>query len=138
MTHLLDTSALLTHYLDESGAAEVEVLLAGGPSKVAVSAITWVELERRLADLLNNAKERQRVFQLYTEVLTSVVPVNADVAREAIRLQSGASIRIPLVDCLIAASAVSLGLTLVHRDQHMDGLSAKKLKVKRLPDKAPK
>lgn len=40
MTHLLDTSALLVHYLDEKGAADVERLLAAGPEKTAVSVIT--------------------------------------------------------------------------------------------------
>ncbi|MEO5915157.1 MAG: type II toxin-antitoxin system VapC family toxin [Luteolibacter sp.] len=135
MTHLLDTSALLTHYLDESGAEELDQLFAGGPSRIAVSVITWVELERRLAELVDDVKERNRVFHLYTEVLTSAVPVSADVAREAIRVRAACPSRIPMVDCLIAASAVSLGLVLVHRDKHMDGISSKNLKVTRLPEK---
>jgi len=136
MTHLLDTSALLVHYLDEAGAAEVDQLLAGGPARVAVSVITWVELARRLAELVDDVKERDRVFQLYTEVLTSAVAVDVAVANEAIRLRAACPARVPMVDCLIAACAASRGLIFVYRDKHMDGLSAKNLKVMRLPEKS--
>ncbi len=110
MTHLLDTSALLTHYLDEDGAEDVDRVLAGGPSKVAVSAITWVELERRLDELIDDRNERNRVFKLYTEVLTQALPADAAVALAAIRLRADTSVRIPMVDCLIAACAVHHGL----------------------------
>jgi hypothetical protein len=50
MTHLLDTSAILAHYLDEPGADEVERLLAQGPRIVALAAPSWVELDTRLRE----------------------------------------------------------------------------------------
>lgn len=85
--------------------------------------------------MVEDSNERNRVYQLYTEVLTRAMDVTSAVAREAIRLKSSRSTRIPMVDCLIAATARENGLILVHRDKHMDGLASKNLKVKRLPDK---
>ena len=127
---------MLTHYLGESGADQVNQLLASGPGKIALCAISWVELDRRLTELVDDEAERSRVFRLYTEALTSAVPVNVAVAREAIRLMASCPARVPLVDGLIAASAVHLGLILVHRDKHMDAIADKRLQSIRLPDKA--
>jgi PIN domain nuclease of toxin-antitoxin system len=38
VTHLLDTSAILVHFLDEPGADTVAGLLAGAPEAVALAA----------------------------------------------------------------------------------------------------
>lgn len=57
ITHVLDTSAILAHYLREPGAEDVNVILAGGPEVAGVSLVTLVELRGRLAELVADTKE---------------------------------------------------------------------------------
>ena len=90
MTHLLDTSAILAHYLDEPGADEVESLLAQGPSVVALAAPSWVELDTRLRELVAEVAERENVFLQYTVSLTTLLPVDAESCLAAIRLRNTA------------------------------------------------
>ena len=134
MTHLLDTSALLAHYLDELGADAVETLLARGPDTVALAAPTWVEFHTRIRELVDDAEERERVFGQYTRSLCSLLPLDAKASLAAIRLRTAAPGRLPLADALIAGTADAAGLVLVHRDPHFDSIPG--LKVLRLPDKS--
>jgi predicted nucleic acid-binding protein len=133
MTHLLDTSAILAHYLDEPGADEVESLLAQGPDKVALAAPSWVELDTRLRELVPEKKARQNAFLQYTTSLTSLLPVDAESSLAAIRLWNAAPGRLPLADALIAGVACAAGLILVHRDPHFDTIP--RIKALRLPNK---
>jgi predicted nucleic acid-binding protein len=133
MTHLLDTSAILAHYLDESGADEVESLLAQGPGSVALAAPSWVELDTRLRELVSEVEERENAFLQYTVSLTTLLPVDAESSLAAIRLRNAAPGRLPLADALIAGVADAAGLTLVHRDPHFDTIPG--MKVLRLPGK---
>ena len=133
MTHLLDTSALLAHYLDEPGAEEVGNLLAQGPGVVAFAAPSWVELDTRLRDLVSEPEVRETVFQQYTVSLTTLLPVDVPSCLAAIRLRHAAPSCLPLADALIAGVADAAGLILVHRDPHFDSIPS--LRAHRLPDK---
>ena len=133
MTHLLDTSAILAHFLDEPGANEVESLLAQGPGVVALAAPSWVELDTRLRELVSEADEREKIFLQYTDSLTTLLPVDAESSLSAIRLRSAALGRLPLADALIAGVADAAGLILVHRDPHFDTIPG--IKALRLPGK---
>lgn len=135
MMHLLDTSAILTHYLDEPGADQVAELLAGGPERILLAAPTWVELDRRLRELISAHDERERVFNAYTRDLSRMVALDADATRSALLIQSKTSARLPLVDALIAGCASAQRARLVHRDPHFDHIPADQLKTLRLPDK---
>lgn len=135
MNHLLDTSAVLAHYLDEPGADAVEGLLARGPEETWLAAPSWAELDKRLADLVPDAREAERVFKHYTRTLCGLVPVDESAVLASIRLRRAAGQRLPLVDALIAGCATSRGLTLVHRDPHLDTLPVAELKVLRLAQK---
>ena len=48
MSYLLDTSTLLAHFFDESGAAETQAIFDHGRDDVAVSAVSVAEFESRL------------------------------------------------------------------------------------------
>jgi hypothetical protein len=133
MTHLLDTSAILAHYLDEPGADEVASLLARGPSVVALAAPSWVEVDTRLRALVPEVEERENAFLQYTVSLTTLLPVDAESCLGAIRLRNAAPGRLPLADALIAGVADAAGLILVHRDPHFDTIPG--IKVLRLPSK---
>lgn len=136
VTHLLDTSAILAHYLDEPGAEQVSALLAAGPSGVAMAAPSWPELARRLAELIaDDPIEVARVHRRYTRDLCAFIPVDEPAALAAMRIQQACSTRIPLIDTLIAGCAAHAGLTLVHRDPHLDAIPARQIRTLRLSDK---
>ena len=74
ITHVLDTSAILAHYLNEPGADDVNAILAQGPEVAGISLIGLVELRSRLAEVAANPQEAERAFKLYTGMLTTVLP----------------------------------------------------------------
>jgi len=133
VTHLLDTTALLAHFLDETGAEQVEELLALGPGHIALAAPCWVEFHTRLRELIPDREFRDAAFRQYTCELTSFLPLDSQAAAAAIRLREETPGRLPLADALIAGTAHAANLTLVHRDPHFDPIPG--LKVLRLPDK---
>jgi predicted nucleic acid-binding protein len=130
---VLDTSAVIAHFLDEPGAGAVEDLLAQGPSAVALAAPSWVELATRLRELVPDEEKREEVFTHYTRTLCAHLPVDEAAAAEAVRLRALTPARLPLADALIAGCAVAAGLVLVHRDAHYDAVAG--LQVLRLPDR---
>jgi predicted nucleic acid-binding protein len=133
MTHVLDTSAVLAHYLDEPGASDVDELLAGGPMNVALVLPTWVELRTRLRELVADDAERDRVFHVYTRQLCSTIVLDVRATIAAMHLRDSSPGRLPLVDALIAGAAHASNLVLVHRDPHFDTVPG--LVVLRLPTK---
>ena len=135
ITHVLDTSALLAHYLREPGAGDVNVILARGPEGNGVSLITVVELRGRLTELVADTTEAERTFKFYTETLTTTMPFTRATAEAAMELRSTTRPRLPLVDALIAASARQYGAILVHRDSHMAGIPTTLVNQKVLPPK---
>lgn len=135
MTHLLDTSAILAHFLDEPGADQVEALLAGGPSVAGLSAPSWAEIDRRMHEILPDANAALRILRHYTRSLCGFVPVDEAAALAAMRIRRSCVSRLPLVDALIAGCASARGLTLVHRDKHMDAIPGGEVRLLRLPDR---
>lgn len=136
ITHLLDTSALLAHYFDEPGAAEVDAIWQESDNKPAICVLSVPELKTRLREEVDDADEADRAFDLYVNQLTSSVSVDRAVADEAARLRELSPARLPLVDACIAGCASQHGCILVHRDPHLDALSAEAVRQLRLPDKA--
>jgi predicted nucleic acid-binding protein len=136
MAHLLDTSAVLAHFLDEPGADVVSRILAGGKKKALLCAPSWAELERRLGELVPDTAEAERVWTLYTQGLCGFLPLDEDSVRAAISLRRSADGRLPLIDALIAGCASAQGMELVHRDSHMDRLSGENLRIISLPTKS--
>lgn len=135
ITHVLDTSAILAHYLREPGASDVNAILARGPEAAGLSLISIVELRGRLSDLAVDAEEAGRVLKLYTETLTTILPFTRETAEAAMELRSATRPRLPLVDSLIAAGAIQHGAILVHRDPHMAAIPAPLLNQLVLPPK---
>jgi predicted nucleic acid-binding protein len=133
ISHVLDTSALLAHYLEEPGMDEVGRLLSGHPGEIGLSFVSWLELKTRLREVAGNPAEAERAFRLYTDVLTTPLAVGEAEARAAMRLREGATRRLPLADSLIAGCAVAANATLVHRDPHFAAIPPKLLKQLVLP-----
>ena len=135
MRYLLDTSAVLAHFFAEPGGQEVAELLKDGKEVVGLAAPTWVELARMLDRWIPDAAEAERILGHYTRTLCSLVPLDESAAQAAIRIHRASPMRLPMVDALIAGCAASAGLTLVHRDAHMDAIPSSELRMLRLPDK---
>lgn len=130
---LLDTSALLTHLLDEPGADIVHQHLSDGPEHAHVAAPTLAELERRLAGFIRDEQERDGILDHYCGQLCTLVDVDRASTQASIQLRRSCRDRLPLVDALIAGCAVRDGLILIHRDEHLAGIPAKVLGQVRLP-----
>lgn len=134
-THLLDTSALLAHYFDESGAEEVDAIWRDSRNRPAICVLTVAELRTRLLVVLESRTEIEKTLDLYLNELTASMPVNREVAEGASHLRESVPGRLPLVDACIASCAVACGGVLVHRDPHMDQLSSAGVQQIRLPDR---
>ena len=114
--YVLDTSALLVHYFDEEGVATVHELLAG--EEVVLAAPTLFEFRVSAVRAGVAADRVESDLAAYVDLCASIVSVDASVAETAWVIRSGATTRVPAVDCLIAACAASRAAVLVHRDPH--------------------
>jgi hypothetical protein len=76
MTHLLDTSALLAHYLAEPGAARVQALFEDTTVVLGTSVLALFELDLRLHQLGIDAATRAAELNRYRALLIEVVNVD--------------------------------------------------------------
>ena len=135
MTHLLDTSALLAHYLAEHGAELVQALFEDATVEAGASILSLFEFELRLHQLGVDAATRASELNRYRALLTEVVDVTEAVRGEGIRLRASATAHVAAMDVLIAASASLGNATLVHRDPHFAAIPTNLLKQEVLPAK---
>ena len=135
MTHLLDTSALLAHYLAESGAERVQALFEDDAVVAGASMLSLYEFELRLHQLGVDATSCAAELNRYRALLNEVVDVDEAVRSEAIHLRTSATAHVAAMDVLIAATASLKNATLVHRDPHFTAIPASLLKQEVLPAK---
>jgi predicted nucleic acid-binding protein len=135
MTHLLDTSALLAHYLAESGAIRVQALFEDAAVVPGTSILSFFEFEIRLHQLGIDVATRGAELNRYRALLNEIVNVDEAVRSEAIRLRINATARTSAMDTLIAATASLRGAILVHRDPHFMVIPVNLLKQEMLPPK---
>lgn len=118
--YLLDTSALVAHFLAEPGGDLVADCLRKG--QAAVCSLSVVEFQALLKNQGMPAHQRERVWELFRAALVSVLPVDEEVAALAVALREQASARLPLADACIAACAARHQLILLHADRHYAAL----------------
>ena len=135
MTHLLDTSALLAHYLAEPGAERVQTLFEDDAVVAGASILSLYEFELRLHQLGVDTATRATELNRYRALLNEVVVVDEAVRSEAIRLRTSATAHVAAMDVLIAATASLKNATLVHRDPHFAAIPSSLLKQEVLPAK---
>lgn len=128
MTVVLDTSALLAHHRDEKGSDRVQSLFGNSDIELLIASVTLTEFGRRMFELGASLEEINKTLADYQHLLDGVVPIDGDIALNALSLATQASKRIPLVDSLIAAVACQKQATLVHRDQHFESIPKSLLK----------
>lgn len=135
MTHLLDTSALLAHYLGEPGAERVQALFEDEAVVPGTSILAWFEFELRLHQLGVDTVTRTAELSRYRDLLEEAVDVTEGIRSEAIRLRISATARVSAMDVLIAATASSGNATLIHRDPHFAAIPKHRLRQEVLPAK---
>jgi len=121
---LLDTSALLVHYLDEPGADSVQEILDDEKTEVLLSAISIAEFARRLSALGEDTENCRSIALEYAALATRMVPVDVAVSIRAFEIAESCTSRLPLADSFIASSASLGNATLVHRDAHFKDIPA--------------
>ncbi len=122
MTWLLDMSALLAFLLNEPEAGRVESLIFDRPHETAVCFASWVEVRGRLKAL--GVKQDEIEAQMADARLLPVTTLWPDelVLQAMLRIKTAGYF--PFADTLIAATAQSHNLTLVHKDPHFDSVTA--------------
>ncbi|MFA7343770.1 MAG: type II toxin-antitoxin system VapC family toxin [Terrimicrobiaceae bacterium] len=135
--HLLDTSAVLAHLLQEKGSDTVEHCISPEGGRAAISVISWVEFQLFLTRSDYPQTDTAKILGFYRDALGSPLPIDESVGKAAIALRAQTPTRIHLTDLLIAACAKEHGLKLVYRDKHIEGIPAKVLPQIKLPQKPP-
>jgi predicted nucleic acid-binding protein len=131
----LDTSALLAHYLAESGCNRVQSLFEDESVLVGTSILVLFEFELRLRQLGLATSTLSAELARYRALFSEVINVNEEVRRAALQVRTEATTRIAAMDALIAATASVCNATLVHRDPHFLVIPATLLKQEILPVK---
>lgn len=134
MTYLFDSSAWLAHLLGEPGYGQINELFVDSRADICISVLSIPEVFARLKALGQQA-QWEDIWGAYAVLFTKTLPVTEEVAHRAIKLQSSTPGRLPAIDSLIAATAAVHGLTLVHRDPHMDSIPESLVKKLRLSDR---
>ena len=124
ITHIFDTSALLTHFFDEAGADIAEELLKSYPSTIGVSVLSLPEFRGRLRIELSDTGEIEYACHRYFNLLFRSIGIDRIVAELVEHIRLSASERIPLIDALIAACAKGSNAVLVHKDPHFTVIPA--------------
>ena len=112
---LLDTNAVIV--LIDGGGIAPAMRTALETAEVSVSIITRIELYAKATITLD---EIQSVSRFLSAV--SVIPLNDSIELETILLRRKYPKR-KLPDCIIAATAITLGATLVTKDAHLLNVS---------------
>jgi predicted nucleic acid-binding protein len=131
---VLDSSAWLAHLFNEPGAEQVNSLFEANPDDVAISALSIAEVYGRLK-ALGAAEHWPETWATYTLLFSRVLAVDEAIAHKAIELRAAASKRVPVIDALIAATAVHHNGILVHRDPHFNAIPNQLLQQNQLPEK---
>jgi predicted nucleic acid-binding protein len=119
MIFLLDTSALLVFYRKEPEVDQVLALFDDPQHDILLSTVSVAEFGRKLRELGKNRAEIEDTLDQFVQLFSRIVPIAEAVARASLRLVESVPLRLPMVDSLIAASALLHGACLVHKENHM-------------------
>lgn len=135
--HLLDTSAVLAHLLQEPGEDIVDRCISAEGGRSRISVVSWVEFQLVIGRSDYSKADAQKIIGFYRDALDAPVPIDDTAGKAALLLRAQCPARIHLTDLLIAACAKSHELKLVYRDKHIEGIPDKVLSQIKLPPKHP-
>ena len=132
MRLLLDTSILVCFYKKEFGwrlaLDKIEVA-----SEVLLSAISIAEFGRLCLADGKSIEEAYDALESMLKLITTVLPVDKTTSITILEITSRALSRVPLVDAIIAATAIQHGAVLLHRDAHFRSIPQTMLHQEELP-----
>lgn len=135
MTYLFDTSAWLAHLFGEPGVDEIMQVFDDPASEVSVSVLSLLEVHGRLK-ALGKQDQWPTINKIYSALFVRALPIDERVAQIGIEVRSATTPRLPVIDALIAATAVVHQLVLVHRDPHIAAIADSRLRQLILSDKS--
>lgn len=135
MRVLLDSSAWLAHLFAEPGIEQITELFDNPQNEVNISSLSIVEVYGRLK-AIGRQTHWAAVWQTYSGLFDKILSVDAEIAHQAVILREATPHRLPTIDALIAATAVSHHLSLVHRDPHFAAIPHTLLSQIALPEKS--
>lgn len=115
LTHVLDTSAWLIHVFKEPGSDQITTLFQNEDNRVAISAVSLIEVYSRLKSI-DRATEFNPTAEQYKYLFHEILPATEEIAFRAVTIRRAATERLPSIDSIIAATAAHHGAILVHRD----------------------
>ena len=133
---LLDTSALLNHFLKDR-AGRVQDLLADESDEILIASVRIAEFPRRLAAVGTGWPGAKSTSLAYASLVDRVIPVDTAAAVWAFELSSVSRQCIPQIDAIIAACASLSDAVLVHRDALFGAIPADLLQRIDLDVQAP-
>jgi predicted nucleic acid-binding protein len=129
--YMLDTSAIFTLIEDEAGADRVDALLRS--QEIFLPWIVLLEVTYISRQELGEAEADHRLAHLKRLPLTILWEADEPILLTGARLK--ATFHLSLADAIIAAYAIRLDATLVHKDPEYDALAGQ-VKLESLPYKA--
>jgi predicted nucleic acid-binding protein len=127
---ILDTSAILTLIEDEAGAERVDTLLRS--QEIFLPWIVLLEVTNISRQELGEAEAEHRLAHLKRLPLTILWGADEPILLTGARLK--ATFHLSLADAIIAAFAIRLDATLVHKDPEYNALAGQ-VKLESLPYK---
>src|SRR5688572_5518434 len=109
MIFLLDTSALLVLYRKEPEVDQVLALFDDPQHDILLSTVSVAEFGRKLKELGGAREEIEETLDQFVQLFSRVVSIDVAVARASLQLVESVPLRLPMVDALIAASALVHG-----------------------------
>jgi predicted nucleic acid-binding protein len=129
---MLDTSAVLAHFFQESGFGIVQQLLTDHEKRTSICAITLFEFRFVLREKKVKEADIIEAEQMYKDLIPDVFAVDLKAVQQAVTAREAAAVRIPMTDALVAGCAICNSATLVHRDKHLDAIPQTLLRSIRL------
>ena len=132
MRLLLDTSVLVCFYKKEFG-WQLALDKIAAASEVLLSAISIAEFGRLCMLDSKSVEAAYEALESAMKLTTAVIPVDKTTSITILEITSKATSRVPLVDAVIAATAMQHGAVLLHRDAHFRSIPQSMLQQEELP-----
>ena len=132
MRLLLDTSILVCFYKKEFG-WQLALEKIANASEVLLSSISIAEFGRLCLTDGKSIEESYDALESVLKLITTVIPVDKATSITILEITAKAISRVPLVDAIIAATAIQHGAVLLHRDAHFRGIPQTMLHQEELP-----
>ncbi len=132
MRLVLDTSAVVCIVEQESGWLVAQEKIREF-DQVLISAMTIAEYARRCLSRGDSIAEAKLAIDGVLVMVDEVIAVDEQIARRMLTVVEQATSRVPIIDAIIAATAIQHGAVLLHRDAHFRSIPQSMLHQEELP-----